>query len=81
MSYDLEMQHKLEALAIRLEQESGRRLADLGEEDDWSAILTWDGVRNALAQNVTVGSHTVNHVRLGLVETEVAETNSYVPKR
>lgn len=69
---DLEMQRQIDAFSQKLEQESGRRLADICEEDDWSAILSWQDVQTALAQSVIIGSHTVDHIRIGLVSSEVA---------
>ena len=69
---DVAMQRELEALTLQLEQESGMRLADTSGEDDWATILTWDGVRAAMAKQVTIGSHTVDHVRLGLVSLDTA---------
>ena len=72
MSQDLEMQRELEAFAESLERNSGHRLADIWEEDDWSAVLNWSDVRTAISQSVTIGSHTVDHIRLGLVEGDVA---------
>lgn len=72
MPQDLEMQREIDALSLSLEQESGRRLANICEDDGWSAILSWTDVRTALAQSVTIGSHTVDHLRIALVSTDVA---------
>jgi len=66
------MQQELDTFAKSLELESGRRLADICEEDPWSAVLNWSDVQTALAQSVTVRSHTVDHVRIGLVDINLA---------
>ena len=64
---DSVMVKEMETLAEQLENESGYRLADIIDEDDWSALLTWPEIAEAAAQEgVTFGSHTVDHVRLGL---------------
>lgn len=66
---DALMVQEMEALAESLETESRRRLADIYEEDDWTALLTWPEVREASAlEGVTFGSHTVDHTRLGCVD-------------
>jgi peptidoglycan/xylan/chitin deacetylase (PgdA/CDA1 family) len=66
---DALMAQEMESLAESLEQESGRRLADICEQDDWSALLNWPEIRTAAAQEaITFGSHTVDHTRLGLAE-------------
>jgi peptidoglycan/xylan/chitin deacetylase (PgdA/CDA1 family) len=69
---DLEFLREMEGLAGQLEEESGRALADIQYDDDWSAILTWDQIEKDGNGNVTIGSHTVDHIRLGLVEAEIA---------
>ena len=69
---DYEFLRDMEQLAAQLEEESGRALADIQEEDDWSAIMTWEQIEKNVNSDVTFGSHTVDHVRLGLVDTGVA---------
>jgi len=69
---DHEFMQAMEQLAGRLEKESGHALADMQNNDDWSAIMTWEQVRQIAGENVTVGSHTVDHIRLALVKPEVA---------
>lgn len=68
---DTMMAQEMEMLAERLENESGQRLADIFEQDDWSALLDWKEIREAGAQSlVTFGSHTLDHTRLGLATDE-----------
>lgn len=65
---DMEMIEELEELASSLEKESGRRLADIFEDDEWSALLTWEEIRRfAGSPDVLFQIHTSDHVRLGLV--------------
>jgi peptidoglycan/xylan/chitin deacetylase (PgdA/CDA1 family) len=50
-----------------LEDECGRRLTDIFEHDEWTSLVTWKEVQAASAHPlVTFGSHTVDHMRLGL---------------
>jgi peptidoglycan/xylan/chitin deacetylase (PgdA/CDA1 family) len=62
----------VEQLAAQLEAESGRALGDFQQNDDWSAIVTWQQLKEASVNGIEVGSHTVDHVRLGLVDADVA---------
>jgi peptidoglycan/xylan/chitin deacetylase (PgdA/CDA1 family) len=78
---DLIFLREMEQLAAQLEAESGLALADIQEDDDWSAILTWDQVETAGNSGVTFGSHTVDHIRLGLVEKEIASDQLAKSKR
>ena len=55
---------EMEQLAIQLETESSRALADIHEDDDWSAIMTWEQIKTTDKRAVTIGSHTVDHIRL-----------------
>jgi peptidoglycan/xylan/chitin deacetylase (PgdA/CDA1 family) len=76
---DCLMTQEMESLAERLETESGHRLADIFEHDDWSCLLDWSEIRAAGAQSlVTFGSHTVDHTRLGLAtEGEISDQARY----
>jgi peptidoglycan/xylan/chitin deacetylase (PgdA/CDA1 family) len=69
---DSEMRAELEALAARLEQAAGRSLQAIFEDDDWSAVASWDEIAAAARDPlVAFGSHTVDHVRLALADDEV----------
>ncbi|MBN2593339.1 MAG: polysaccharide deacetylase family protein, partial [Sedimentisphaerales bacterium] len=78
---DHEFLKDIEQLSCYLEQESGRALADIQDEDDWSAIMTWKQVQKAANNGVTIGSHTVDHIRLGLVEAEITRDQLERSKR
>lgn len=69
---DHDFMQDIDQLAVQLEQESGRVLSDIQEDDDYSAIMTWDQISQCTNNDVTFGSHTVDHVRLGLVDVEIA---------
>lgn len=69
---DLDFLRELEQLSEQLETESGRALADIQGDDNCSAIMSWGDVERIGDGDVTFGSHTVDHIRLGLVNDEVA---------
>ena len=74
---DREMLNELNAIATKFESGNGApRLRD----DDWSAVLTWDEIRNA-KDSVDFGSHSVNHVRIGAVPTDVASDQLEISKK
>ena len=68
---DSEMRREMEGLAAALEAGSGRRLSDVFETDHWAGVASWAEVRAATGPDVTWGSHTVDHVRLGQAGPEV----------
>lgn len=68
---DHEMQTELARLSDRLEQDSGKALTDIIEQDDWAGLLNWDDVATS-SELVTYGAHTVDHVRLEYVDPDVA---------
>lgn len=78
---DHEFLQDMEQLSVQLEAESGRALADIQADDDWSAIMTWEQIREVSVDGVTIGSHTVDHIRLGLVDTESARDQLERSKR
>jgi len=66
---DLEFLCDVETLSSELEAESGKSLGAIHAADDWSMTLTWDQLREVADDGVSIGSHTVDHMRLGLVDT------------
>jgi peptidoglycan/xylan/chitin deacetylase (PgdA/CDA1 family) len=78
---DVEFLREMEQLAAQLEAESGRALADIQKDDDWSAIMTWEQIGKVGDDGVTVGSQTVDHIRLGLVDAEIARDQLAKSKR
>jgi len=70
---DLEYAPLVGALVAQCEERAGRSLEALKETDDWSALLSWEDVA-ALARepDVEIGSHSVDHTRLGLADLDTA---------
>ncbi|MBN1972652.1 MAG: polysaccharide deacetylase family protein [Sedimentisphaerales bacterium] len=69
---DPEFVNEFEKIAAQLEQESGCSLSEIQNKDNWSAILTWDEIVKNVNGDVTIGSHTVDHIRLRYVDKETA---------
>lgn len=70
---DEEMLRELAQVTDALESDSGLSLMDVFESDDWSALATWHELAELTTDPaVTIGSHTVNHIRIGFVEDDVA---------
>lgn len=65
---DLDFLRDIDELATQLESESGKSLGEIHQNDDWSATVTWEQVQETIGNGVTIGSHTVDHTRLGLVD-------------
>lgn len=80
---DREMNELFSALSKKLEISSGKALSELGREDDWSSIVSWDELREAVnANSIDVGSHTVNHWRLDCIcKFDAIEQLKYSKKR
>lgn len=78
---DHDFLREMEQLAVQLEAESGWALSDVQNDDNWSAIITWEQIGKIKDDSVTIGSHTVDHVRLGLVDAEDARDQLSRSKR
>jgi len=78
---DADTVRELEALAERLEDEGGRRLLDVFEQDPWSAVATWGDLKAVEGTDFDLGSHTVDHVRLHLVDTDTIREQLAQSKR
>ena len=70
---DVAFNARMHELAADAEKSSGRALRTIIERDEWSALAQWSELDRIDASLVTVGSHTVDHVRLAHVEPAVAE--------
>ncbi len=77
---DTEMLREMEGLAAMLEAKSGRKLAEIFEHDDASVVMTWEEIRGAVRDGISFGSHTVDHIRLGLVDAEMVR-NQVIPSK
>lgn len=68
---DIKMNQLFNALSEMLEQRSGKALSDFCADDDWSAVVSWTQLRNAVEQGrVDIGSHTVDHWRVDSLSKE-----------
>jgi len=68
-------------LTNRLEENAGCRLTDIFEEDQFSAIMSWEEVKKASNLGITIGSHTVDHVILDRVDTNSAREQLIISKK
>lgn len=78
---DWEVTRAMELLAEQFESESGRKLADIHKDDDWTKIMSWEQVEELDNCEVTFGSHTVDHIRLVFVDIETARDQLVCSKR
>lgn len=70
---DVELHEDYVTFMSELERSSGTELGEVFEDDLWSGLLTKEELHEVAAKG-TVGSHTVNHVRLNSVsESRVVE--------
>lgn len=66
---DSEMNQEINHIANELERASGKKIADIIEKDDWASVLTWEEIIREKDGDVDFGSHTADHLRLGLVDS------------
>lgn len=70
---DKEMNLYLDNLARVIEEKTGKALTDIIESDDCSKIASWSDLKALITvDSFDVGSHTVNHARLTLVDHTTA---------
>ena len=55
-----------------IDRAANSRLEDLGANDDWTACLRWDEIRQLVKEGFVIGSHTLNHFRLDDLNDESA---------
>jgi peptidoglycan/xylan/chitin deacetylase (PgdA/CDA1 family) len=68
---DADFQREVGNISAYLEKKSGKSLDNVAQPDLWSSVMTEDDIRKcARINDVTVGSHTVNHVRLPFAEQD-----------
>lgn len=67
---DLVFQKNMSGLALQLEEKSGESIMGVFEEDDWTALLTWDEAKQS--KDISFGSHTVDHLRIPMVDLDIA---------
>lgn len=68
---DTKMNNLFDGLSRELEARSGNALFDICKEDDWSSIVTWSLLRDAVKkERIDIASHTVDHWRLNCLSQE-----------
>ena len=84
---DKEMNLYLDNLACVIEEKTGKALTDIIEIDGCSEIASWSDLKPLITEDsFSVGSHTVNHARLTLVDhktalTEVTQSKLLIEKK
>ncbi len=70
-SFHEDFDERVDALADELESRAGCALNTSQPDDDvWAGIMNWSQTEDARQRNTHIGSHTTDHVRLTLVDTE-----------
>jgi peptidoglycan/xylan/chitin deacetylase (PgdA/CDA1 family) len=68
---DAQFQSEIDEICTYLEQMSGRSIDDVLSGDPWSSLMSSQDIRDcSRMDDVTIGSHTVNHVRIPFTEDE-----------
>ena len=67
---DIEFQDKLFSLLDNRQKQSGVDLQAVLRADEKTAIMDWQQVKEASEAGMTIGSHTVNHLKLSTLEPE-----------
>jgi peptidoglycan/xylan/chitin deacetylase (PgdA/CDA1 family) len=68
---DTSFQHAVEEVIRKLEMASGKSLIDVYDGDLWSSLMSKQDVLDCMQEDdVTIGSHTINHVRLSLADDD-----------
>ena len=84
---DKEMNLYLDNLATVIERETGKALSQIIDIDNYSKIASWSDLKPLImADSFAIGSHTVNHARLTLVDyktalTEVTQSKLLIEKK
>jgi peptidoglycan/xylan/chitin deacetylase (PgdA/CDA1 family) len=78
---DTEVMSIVEKTISELEKASGKSLNDIIEVDSWCGVISWDDLRTASEKGMGVGSHTVDHARVGLLNEEATRWQLNESKR
>jgi peptidoglycan/xylan/chitin deacetylase (PgdA/CDA1 family) len=71
---DEEMRDLLNSLSFDIEAVTGKNLSSINQNDDWTRIASWNELNEVTDRSeFNVGSHTVDHIRLALVNESVME--------
>ena len=72
----------LNSVAEMLEKKTGRALADIIESDPWACVVRAEELRELASHPlVTIGSHTISHIRLSFASDEAVEHELAESKR
>jgi peptidoglycan/xylan/chitin deacetylase (PgdA/CDA1 family) len=78
---DFEAMSIVESTISEIENFVGLSLKDIFETDDWTGVMSWNDLRRAREEGISIGSHTVDHSRLGLLGSEQAKEQMSESKR
>jgi peptidoglycan/xylan/chitin deacetylase (PgdA/CDA1 family) len=78
---DIDVMSATEKAISKLEEASGKSLNDIVESDPWSGVISWDDLRLASEKGMDIGSHTVDHARIGLLSEQAAKWQLKESKR
>ncbi|MCU7806959.1 MAG: polysaccharide deacetylase family protein [Candidatus Thiodiazotropha sp. (ex Semelilucina semeliformis)] len=84
---DSDFQREVNGIIGDFENKSGKSINDVTSSDLWSSPMSWDDiVQCSMIDGITIGSHTVNHVRLpfvgkGDLASELTESKSALEER
>ena len=79
---DEEMRELLDNLSTEIEKISGKSLSQIIKNDDWARIASWQELRLASEnKKFTIGSHTVDHIRISLVNDAEMEFQLKISKQ
>jgi peptidoglycan/xylan/chitin deacetylase (PgdA/CDA1 family) len=67
---DNEAMASAEKLITYFESTTGKKLNDIAESDPWCGLMTWEDLHSAVESGISVGSHTSDHARLGLLNSD-----------
>ncbi|WP_073615462.1 polysaccharide deacetylase family protein [Desulfopila aestuarii] len=72
---------KINEILSLLENNSHGSLYDIFENDPWTSLLNWDEIKIASKKGIYFGSHTVDHLLLGKVNSQVVLNQLSISKQ
>jgi peptidoglycan/xylan/chitin deacetylase (PgdA/CDA1 family) len=78
---DEEMLRTVDALTKQLEQSAGTSIDRIMRDDPYVAVARWSDLRQAVADGMTVGSHTRDHRRLAAIPREEVDVQLVESRR
>jgi len=78
---DKRMRNYLKQLSTEIELHTGKALSQIIEQDNYVKLASWQQLKYAQQQlNFEIGSHTVNHARLALVDKKTLDNELFESK-